>query len=217
MNPTALKGQAKLLLSAHPYAGASVEALVSLLGRGERTPLPDGSVLCTEGEKGDSMWVLLQGQIKVLRTDVKGVERVLTVMKAPALVGHMSLVDNSPRSATCAAVGNSILVTLDRRSYNELITSPSREGTTLRRLLLSSLSKQLSGGNERIRDILAPKMIDELENDDAVDLYEDEDFGEDDLAEAAGVLNGWQVDTSGVNSIHLVEDEDTKRNRKTRY
>lgn len=203
--------EATRLLQHHPFPGAKLTALQDLLARGSSFRLVEGEELCTEGDRGNTLFVLLVGRIRVLRRDPHGQPRELAILEAPALIGHMSLIDGSPRSATCVAGGLVRGVELDRMAYQDLLWSSEPEGTALRRILLSSLSRQLTSGNARLRDLLSPPG-EQQESEPA----QPEKSEEERLLEVAGLLNGWKVDARGLNKMEVAEDEDSKRNPRNR-
>ena len=61
--------------------------------------LPAGTVLIREGERPDAVFLLESGQVRVsMRRD--GVDREVTLLAAPSLVGEMSFTSGDPASAT---------------------------------------------------------------------------------------------------------------------
>ena len=50
-----------------------------------------------------------------------------------------------------------------------------------------------------------------------VNAVEDFDVSDTDILRVAGVLNGWDVDTTGAESMKVVFTEDQKRNAKNRW
>jgi CRP-like cAMP-binding protein len=195
-----LLDHARELLEAHPTFGVEAADVARVLAAGTLRRTAPGDVLCTEGEVGDAMFFLLGGTVRVQRRDSQGRMRELAEMHSPALVGHMSLVDNSPRSANCIATERTILVSMDRRTYATILSEPSARGTALRRMLLSSLMQQLGGANDRIRALLgqAPKASPVKPRVEArpADPREVEDFdvADSDLVRIAGMLEGWKAD-----------------------
>lgn len=153
--------RAARLIEAHPYPAADPEALARLLNRCQPLRLMDGAELCREGEPGNALFFLMDGAVQVWRRDNRQQARALALVEAPALVGHMALVDGSTRSATCSAVGHLRALVLDRTAYQALLSELSPEGTALRRLLLSSLSQQLTGGNRQLRSLVAGGEVEE--------------------------------------------------------
>lgn len=154
MNHEYLLNRAARLIETHPYPAADPEALATLLERCQPLRLMDGAELCKEGEPGNALFFLLDGGIQVWRRDNRGEVRVLASIEAPDLVGHMALVDGSTRSASCSAVGHVRALVLERAAYQAIMSELSPEGTALRRILLSSLSQQLTGANRQLRTLV---------------------------------------------------------------
>ena len=110
--PSALQDQARKLLEAHPVRGVSPAALARVLTAAQLKRMNDHDHLCAEGDPGDAMYFLLDGAIRVTRTDPQGKMRELAVVQSPAIVGHMALIDHSPRSANCTASGRTVVASL---------------------------------------------------------------------------------------------------------
>src|SRR5579872_693816 len=62
-----------------------------------------GEVVFEEGDLGDSLFVLMNGEVDVLHKDVKGDAQVLATLQPPEFFGEMSLIDKEFRSATVRA------------------------------------------------------------------------------------------------------------------
>lgn len=149
-----LHRQARALVASHAFVGATVADLVQFLEHCREVRYEDGDALCWERSAGQELMVLVGGMVSVQKRDARGGDRELARVRAPALIGHMSLVDGSPRSATCRAAGVVVCRVLDRGRYLRLIEEPGPVGSTLRRLLLSSLHKQLSRANAYLRKLV---------------------------------------------------------------
>lgn len=210
-----LLDHAQRLLDAHPSRGVTPRALAAVFSTARINRLQDGHAVCTEGDPGDAMFFLMKGSIRVQRRDPKGRMRELATIEAPALFGHMSLIDNSPRSASCVAVGESIVATLDRTTYNSVLNEPTTRGTALRRVLLASLTRQLVGANGRITDLIRPPAASAADPDGV----EDFDVSNTDILKVSGVLDGWQLDAATVaqaDTLEVVYTEDQRRNAKNK-
>lgn len=218
--------EAGRILTVHPYAGGRSADLAKVLERCTPRALDTGDVLCTEGERGDEAFFLLRGTVRVLKKGPTGEDQELAQIPAPALLGHMSLIDNSNRSATCAAADTCQVLVLDRRTYGALFSESSARGTALRRLLLASLTRQLISGNARLQTLLSdpepastastrstPSVTPRRQRRKRTDDDSDDDISNSDLLRAAGVLEGWQMDTRGLDDLETVEDEDMRRRR----
>jgi CRP-like cAMP-binding protein len=189
------------LLEQHICDGVRPDDMLLLFADCGEITLSDGELICQEGERAGALFILVQGQVRVLKRDACGRERELAVLSAPALLGHMSLVDSSPRSATCLAAGSARVLTLASDVYHRNIKAAVPAGTALRRLLLASLTQQLVRATNHLDALLRP-----LEDEARTDEQDAES-----LLEAAGLLSGWKVDTSGLEDLELVSGEDRDR------
>ena len=69
----------------------------------QRRNLKAGEALFREGEPGTSCSIIVLGEIKVFKSLEEGRVDQLATLPQGALVGHISLIDRKPRSATCRA------------------------------------------------------------------------------------------------------------------
>ena len=71
-----------------------------------------GQVVFEEGELGDSLYVIVSGEMEVLRKDDSGQSQILTRLGPPDFFGEMSLIDKEYRSATVRAKSEAELLQL---------------------------------------------------------------------------------------------------------
>lgn len=144
---------AKHLVEAHPFLGIDPRHVNSWLSEcPERTYRP-GQQLCKEKTYGDEAFIIIEGRIIVSRLDRKGFPQTLTTLVAPVLLGQLSLIDNAIRSATLTAEGTVKVRVLDRGAWQRLSLACSLEGSSLRRIFLSSLQQQLFRTHAQISEI----------------------------------------------------------------
>lgn len=209
---------AKRLVANHPFPGASHAALEHLMAQGQVRKLAAWEVLCEEGEPGDEMWFLLRGTVEVQRRDLTGKLRELGTIAAPALIGHMALVDRSPRSATCVAQTDLELVVLDSGVYDRLLGEGTISGSALRRLLLSSLSGQLAQANAQVRQLVEDLSEDIPDPTNAPVPKKKKISTQDKVIQVTARLGGWDANLKELEEMEremeLVVDEDQKRHRK---
>ncbi|HEX5639035.1 MAG TPA: cyclic nucleotide-binding domain-containing protein [Burkholderiaceae bacterium] len=70
-----------------------------LASRGQTRTFPKNAVIINEGDRGDTLFVILSGKVKVYVSDDDGREMILDMHDAGEYVGEMSL-DGRPRSAS---------------------------------------------------------------------------------------------------------------------
>ncbi|HEU5431562.1 MAG TPA: Crp/Fnr family transcriptional regulator [Thermomicrobiales bacterium] len=85
------------------FAGLPASALNELARESRTRRYPAGQVLWNEGDPGEALLVLEDGQLRISRFTGTGAEVVLAVVEAPAAVGELALLDGAPRSASVIA------------------------------------------------------------------------------------------------------------------
>lgn len=100
------------------------DALRPLAQRGVVRSYKKNSVIINEGDVGESLFVLLQGRVKVFATDENGREVTYGNIDAGDYFGEMSL-DGGPRSASVITLEPSVCSVVTRTSVREhLIAEP---------------------------------------------------------------------------------------------
>jgi CRP/FNR family cyclic AMP-dependent transcriptional regulator len=87
-----------------------------------------------EGDKGDKMYVLLEGEMEIVLGDF-----VLETARPGTLVGEMALIDDSPRTATAAAKTRCRLAEIDRRRFHFLVQQTPHFATSVMKTLADRL------------------------------------------------------------------------------
>ena len=88
------------------------------LHRGER--------LFDEGDGGDSLYVVLDGKIKLARAAGDGRENLLSVMGPGEMFGELSLFDPRPRTSSASAVTDATLAALPHDELLPLLRKRAR-------------------------------------------------------------------------------------------
>jgi CRP/FNR family cyclic AMP-dependent transcriptional regulator len=108
-------------------AEAQIEAITDpmvqeLARRGQVRNMARNSIFIHEGEKGDSLFVILSGRVKVFVADEEGREMVLDIHGPGDYVGEMAL-DGRPRSASVIAMEPTVCSVLTRDALRAAIAA----------------------------------------------------------------------------------------------
>ena len=126
--------------------GEELRALAALLR--ERV-FPKGTVIVAQGDPGDTLFLIADGQVKVAVFGEDGREVILSVLSAGGFFGEMALLDDEPRSAHVIAMADSSLWQLRREDFRaRLGASPE-----LAIALLGELSRRLRRADETIASL----------------------------------------------------------------
>ena len=119
---------------------------------------PAGSEIIREGEPGDSMYIMISGEVEITKQltlvldEDTPKERVMIRLKAEDGVyfGEMSLLENDTRSATVTASTDCQLLELYQQDFLELIRHDTAMGVKLMLHLAQLLSRHLRKTNQDV-------------------------------------------------------------------
>ena len=76
----------------------------------------DGEIICNEGDEGKSMFVIQSGTVEVIKNRPEGELKLRTMTKGE-IFGEIALFDHMPRSATVKAVGDAVVLSIDKKVF----------------------------------------------------------------------------------------------------
>lgn len=125
-------------LGAVPLFGRCSRSDLRIVARhGERLEVPAGTTLVAQGEKGDTFFLLLQGEATVTRDGTPAGR-----MTAGDSFGELALLDPAPRAATVVATTDAEVLVLNTRMFKVLL----RELPGLSAALLAMLARRARSG-----------------------------------------------------------------------
>jgi CRP/FNR family transcriptional regulator, cyclic AMP receptor protein len=99
------------------------------------------TVIFQEGDRGEALYILTEGMVKLSKVDLGGYEKTLTILQPPEFFGEMALLGNTTRSATAISLGHIQTYLLYADDFNKLIqTYP-----TVSLNLTTTLAQRLRG------------------------------------------------------------------------
>jgi MFS family permease len=129
-------------------SGLSHAVLEDLASRMTLEKVPDGTAVVSQGEVGDRLYIVKDGEAEVVARADDGQEKELATLSKNDYFGEISLLKDVPRTATVRAKGALELYSLDREDFQNLLerseklksamtgTSDARYVETKNRLLL---------------------------------------------------------------------------------
>lgn len=120
--------------------------LSALAGLLRERRYPRGSIVLAQGDPGDALFLIAEGQAKVAVLAEDGREVILSVLGPGGVFGEMSLLDDEPRSAHVIAMTDAVLLQLRREDFRSRL----RASPELAIALLAELSRRLRRADETI-------------------------------------------------------------------
>lgn len=113
--------------------------------------LSEGSTVFREGEKGDKLYIVLDGRVRISKF-IPGVgEEALAVLDRGDFFGEMALIDDKARSADAKAhEGDATVLSIDRATLNEILSMDPHASLQFLNLLCRMISRRLREINEKI-------------------------------------------------------------------
>jgi len=139
-----------VLARAGLFQGVGPEAISALTAAMEYVDVPRGAAVFSEGEQGDSVYIVVDGKVKLSRRAPDGRENMIAVMGPSDMFGELSVFDPGPRTATATAVTAARLALLrqaDLRSW--MSTRPE-----LAEQLLRVVARRLRRTNDALADLI---------------------------------------------------------------
>jgi CRP/FNR family cyclic AMP-dependent transcriptional regulator len=109
-------------MSADLIAAIADPMVRELANRGSVRSFPKNTVIINEGDRGESMFVILSGKVKVYVSDDDGREMILDIYGAGDYVGEMSL-DGRPRSASVMTLEATTCAVVTRDALKDAVAS----------------------------------------------------------------------------------------------
>jgi len=110
---------------------------------------PRNTILVTEGDDTDSLFVVQAGKVKVYLSDEEGKELILNIQGPGDYFGEVALLDDAPRSASVMTLEDTRCLVVSKRDFQEcLLQNPQ-----IALVLLRDLSQRLRQLTENVKSL----------------------------------------------------------------
>lgn len=184
------------------FADLTDEEADDLWGAATRVDAAPGDVVIAEGDLGDSVYIILSGELEVTKRDA-GRNITLATRQPGEFLGEMSLLGQAPRSASVRAVVASQLLVIGPEAFRRLLARQPEAATTLLRTVIGRLRSTEASlvQSDKLASLgtLAAGLAHELNNPAAA------------IQRSAGYLSeafeAWRHRTVELNALDLGPDE----------
>jgi CRP-like cAMP-binding protein len=149
MQQVTVKSEDKVDLFKERGLSAGEMKLLATFSSEER--FSEGSMVFREGEKGEKLYIVLDGRVRISKF-IPGVgEEALAVLDRGDFFGEMALIDDKARSADAKAHdGDATVLSIDRATLNEILSMDPHASLQFLNLLCRMISRRLREINEKI-------------------------------------------------------------------
>jgi hypothetical protein len=103
------------------FANLTVRELMAIAAIAHETACARGHAVVREGEQGDALYLVLDGELRVIKAMGGPQQTTLAGIGANDFFGEMALFDREPRSATVTAESDALLLKIEDRAFAQLM------------------------------------------------------------------------------------------------
>ena len=128
------------------FSSLTERELLRVMQAVEVRSYPDKGIVIREGDKGDELFIVLTGNVRVSRG-----EQALTLLGPGEHVGEMALIRSVPRSATVAAEGEAELIAIRRADFFDILRKEHELAVKMLWQFLGVLADRLDQTSSELR------------------------------------------------------------------
>lgn len=132
------------------FAGLPEDELRAFAGVLREKHVDRGGLVLIQGDRGDALYLVAEGQVKVVLAGEDGREVILSVLGPGSVFGEMALLDDEPRSAHVVAMDRTSLLILRREDFQARLRSSPEVAIGL----LRELSRRLRRADDTIGSLV---------------------------------------------------------------
>lgn len=136
-----------LLADIQLFEGLTPAQLDWVAQRAHRRAFPEGTNVLMAEQPGEAVYIILHGTVKIHVEQGDGRDVILSILGAGDLLGEMSLIDSVGRSASAVTLENSLMLWMDKHTFNQLLD----EFPTVARNLVKILSARVRLSDQLIQ------------------------------------------------------------------
>jgi CRP/FNR family cyclic AMP-dependent transcriptional regulator len=123
-------------IKAVPFFTQLTESELEIVrGLSSEKPFPRSAVVLSEGDLGDSLYMIESGKVKVFISDKDGREMILKLLGRGDFFGELAMIDKQPRSASITTLEASVFLILTHEAFEQCVARIPRIANMVMRVL----------------------------------------------------------------------------------
>jgi CRP/FNR family cyclic AMP-dependent transcriptional regulator len=110
---------------------------------------PRNTIVISEGDQSDSLYIIESGRVKVFASDEKGKEVILCTQGPGEYFGEMALIDEAPRSASVMTLEPTKLSLISRTAFRECLADNPDVAYTL----IQELTRRIRTLTDKVKSL----------------------------------------------------------------
>lgn len=134
--------------------GLTRDEVLRIADEGRVEHWPAGSTVIEEGSIGLRLVILLEGRVSILKSGTDGAEHELTELGPGGVIGEVSLLLQTPRTATARAIEPLRLFAMERQQFQEMVECGDIAALKMGFALARALAGRITEQNRRVIELL---------------------------------------------------------------
>ncbi|MCW5828939.1 MAG: cyclic nucleotide-binding domain-containing protein [Deltaproteobacteria bacterium] len=146
---------AEQLKKMYLFEGLDEDGIAKIAAICKEETFKAGDRIFNEGDKGDKLYMVLSGEVRISKM-IPGVgEEALAMLKEGSFFGEMALIDDIERSTHAIANKATKCATISRGDFEQLLFVDEKIATPILWTFVRTLSSRLRETNEKIKAFFA--------------------------------------------------------------
>ena len=141
---------ARILHATDLFGSVPAEELEAVAAASRLRVFRRGQVVCTAGQPGDTVIVVVSGRLKVVIRSAEGGELTLTVVQPGGVFGELAAVDGGPRSADAETLEESRLLLIPRELVQDMCARVPAVSLAVAKSLAATLRRLTEGASDLV-------------------------------------------------------------------
>jgi len=133
----------------------SDDELSEVIALTKQEDFKEGDRLFNEGDKGDKLYIIISGAIRISKTIPGMGEEALSILRTGDYFGEMALIEDISRTADATAHEGSSLITISKEDLQSIMDKDREMGYKILTKFVETLSRRLRETNDKLRSFFA--------------------------------------------------------------
>jgi CRP-like cAMP-binding protein/rhodanese-related sulfurtransferase len=135
-----------LFVRSHIFSDVPEEKLIEISRAAHKKIMPSHTIIFSQGDTGDSFYIINSGKVRVYRRSPEGIETDLTVISEGGYFGELALLTDKPRTGYAETMEETELVIIPKHQFDRIL----KEYPHISSVFINQLSSWIVQGDAKL-------------------------------------------------------------------